>query len=139
MPNCNIKYPPPPPPTPPKKAPQNPLSLKTYRRGVEPVGGLDGLWTFQVRIEIQVPGRKIHIAVDLLSPLSLVHKPAMHSHVHIIYTSQNIAAGIKCQSQCFVVRILGMNNMEQCRYFSDILYYLLLLYLSLADLIIFKN
>lgn len=79
-PNCNIKYHPHPPL---KKAPQNPLSLKTYRRGVEPVGGLDGLWTFQVRIEIQVPGRKIHIAVDLFSPLSLVHKPAMHAHVHV--------------------------------------------------------
>lgn len=66
-----------------KRAKKKPLSLKTYRSSVESVGGLDGLWTLQVRIEIQVPGRKIHIAVDLLSPLSLVHKPAMHAHVHI--------------------------------------------------------
>lgn len=65
---------------------KKPLSLKTYRSSVKSVGGLDGLWTLKVRIEIQVPGRKIHKAVDLLSPLSLVHKPAIHAHVHIYIT-----------------------------------------------------
>lgn len=55
------------------------------------------------------------------------------------YTTQNTAAGIKGQNQCFVVCIVGINNIEQCRYFPDILYYLLLLYLSLADLLLYLS
>lgn len=45
-----------------------------------------------------------------------------YMHMYI-YTSQNTAAGIKGQSQCFVVCLLGINNMDIFLTFYTIFYY----------------